>query len=107
MEWQTVYFSALALNAVLMEPLTVFSPAFLYDGQVVMHLASTSDIERQLFKYDIDMRLYELLKDTVFGETLLDCSTYLPKFTVNPSMKRETQIRKKSGLCAKTFRLKK
>ena len=38
---QCVYFDAVTLNQLLMEPLRVASPAFLYDGKIAMHLASS------------------------------------------------------------------
>ena len=75
MEWQGIYHTAWILNAVLMEPMTVFSPAFLYDGQIAVYLASTGDIDRHIFAHDIDMKLYAQLEEAVLSERVPAPST--------------------------------
>ena len=75
MEWQDIYYTAWTLNAVLMEPMTVFSPAFLYDGQIAVYLASTGDIDRHIFAHDIDMKLYARLEEAVLSERVPAPST--------------------------------
>ena len=73
-EWQVIHHTAWTLNALLMEPMSVFSPAFLYDGEIAMYLSSTEDISRLLFEFDIDMRdLYACLEEIV----LTGCTPYL------------------------------
>ena len=64
-EWQVIHHTAWTLNALLMEPMSVFSPAFLYDGEIAMYLSSAEDISRLLFKFDIDMTLYARLEEIV------------------------------------------
>ena len=67
MEWQVIHHTAWTLNALLMEPMTVFSPAFLYDGEIAMCLGSTEDIGRLVFAFDIDMTLYSHLEEVVLS----------------------------------------
>ena len=45
-QWQAIYHAAWTLNALLMEPMWVFSPAFLYDGELAMYLASSGDTSK-------------------------------------------------------------
>ena len=45
MQWQVIYHTAWTLNALLNEPMTVFSPAYLYDGEIIMYLASAENID--------------------------------------------------------------
>ena len=45
MQWQVIYHTAWTLNAFLKEPMTVFSPAYLYDGEIIMYLASAENID--------------------------------------------------------------
>ena len=62
-QWQVIYHTAWTLNGLLMEPMAVFSPAFLYDGEIAMYLASMEDISQLIF--DIDMILYARLEEAV------------------------------------------
>jgi len=39
-QWQCIYFDAVALNQLLMEPFKYISPAYLYSGEVAMHYAA-------------------------------------------------------------------
>ena len=64
-QWQAIYHTAWTLNALLNEPMWVFSPAFLYDGQLAMHLASSQD-DYFLQQYE-DPMLYNSLEEIVFG----------------------------------------
>ena len=64
-EWQSTYHSAITLNAVLMLPLKVISPASLYDGQIAMFLASSRNIDQISSTFNIDRKLYQLLKEVV------------------------------------------
>ena len=76
-EWQVIHHTAWTLNALLMEPMSVFSPAFLYDGEIAMYLSSAEDISRLLFEFDIDMTLCARLEEIVltgYTPTLL-CPT--------------------------------
>ena len=59
-KWQVIYHTAWTLNALLMEPMCVFSPAFLYDGQIAMYLASTASVGHLV--NDIDTKLYHQLE---------------------------------------------
>ena len=77
-QWQCVYFDAITLNLLLMEPLTVVSPAFLYDGKIAMHLASVQDI---------DQTVSQLLND----RTTYD--TYAAKsYTISPLKYRDISV---------------
>lgn len=64
-QWQAIYHTAFTLNALLNEPMWVFSPAFLYDGQLAMHLASTTDTSQ--WQYEVDVDLYNRLEEIVVG----------------------------------------
>ena len=64
-QWQAIYHTAFTLNALLNEPMWVFSPAFLYDGQLAMHLASTTDTSQ--WQYEVDMDLFNRLEEIVVG----------------------------------------
>ena len=60
-QWQCVYFDAITLNQLLMEPLRVVSPAFLYDGKIAMHLASVQNIDQTVSQLPIDNTIYDVL----------------------------------------------
>ena len=64
-EWQAIYIAAASVNEVLMEPLFVISPAFLYDGQIAVYLASQCDIN--IARFDINAKVYSLLKQAILG----------------------------------------
>ena len=68
-QWQVIYHMAWTLNTLLMEPMLVFSPAFLYDGELAMYLASSNDVSRWLF--EVDRILYDHLVEIVLGARLL------------------------------------
>ena len=48
LEWQCLYSDTIGLNAILMQPFKVQSPACLYDGEVVMHYAVCGGVEAQV-----------------------------------------------------------
>ena len=89
-QWQSTYHDAVALNAVLMEPLRVSSLAALYDGHIAMSLASLSNIDLASTRYDIDATLYEILKEAVL-------SSLVPP-DPGPSHKAEGATAKKSQI---------
>ncbi|CAI8041188.1 Protein asteroid homolog 1 [Geodia barretti] len=68
-QWQAIYHAAWTLNALLMEPMLVFSPAFLYDGELVMYLASSGDTTERLC--EVDTTLYNRLEEIVFSAQLV------------------------------------
>ena len=66
-QWQCVYFDAITLNLLLMEPLTVVSPAFLYDGKIAMHLASVQDIDQTVSQSLNDRTTYDMLLEVALS----------------------------------------
>ena len=85
-QWQVVHHTAWTLNALLMEPMGVFSPAFLYDGQLAMHLAATTssdDISRWMVQ--VDVSLYRHLEEIVFSARLLTPPRCEIEHTLPPS----------------------
>ena len=82
-EWQVIHHTAWTLNALLMEPMSVFSPAFLYDGEIAMYLSSAEDISRLLFEFDIDMTLYACLEEIVLTGCTPTLSCPTPNTTSN------------------------
>ena len=67
-EWQVIYHTAWTLNALLMEPMCVFSPAFLYDGEIAMYLVSAEQhIGRILVNVNLDEVLHTQLEKIVFS----------------------------------------
>ena len=68
-QWQTIYHTAWTLNALLKEPMWVFSPAFLYDGELAMYLASLTDTSQWLSK--VDTTLYNCLEEIVLSARLV------------------------------------
>ena len=48
LEWQCLYADTVGLNAILMQPFEVPSPACLYDGQLVLHYALRKSVEAQV-----------------------------------------------------------
>ena len=85
-QWQVVHHTAWTLNALLMEPMGVFSPAFLYDGQLAMHLAATTssdDISRWMVQ--VDVSLYRRLEEIVFSARLLTPPRCEIEHTLPPS----------------------
>ena len=51
MQWQVIYHTAWTLNALLKEPMGVFSPAYLYDGEMIMYLASAENIDQLISSF--------------------------------------------------------
>ena len=68
-QWQAIYHAAWTLNALLMEPMLVFSPAFLYDGELAMYLASSGDTGQWLC--EVNTTLYNRLEEIVFSARLV------------------------------------
>lgn len=66
-QWQCVYFDAITLNLLLMEPLRVVSPAFLYDGKIAMLLASVQDIDQTVSQLLIDHTTYDMLLEAALS----------------------------------------
>ncbi len=73
-QWQCVYFDTMALNALLMSPLTSISPACLYDGKVAMMLAFDEDIDQTVAAYPIDRTLYMSFVEAVLSHTTVSPS---------------------------------
>lgn len=48
LEWQCLYSDTIGLNAILLHPFEVQSPACLYDGEVIMHYAICGGVEAQV-----------------------------------------------------------
>ena len=68
LEWQCLYADVVGLNAILMQPLEVPSPACLYDGPTVLHYAVRGGIEgrvQQLTRRE--RQLYEKLLAAVIS----------------------------------------
>ena len=62
LEWQCLYIDAVGLNAILMQPLEVPSPACLYDGPTVLHYAVHGGIEGRIHQLtQRERQLYEKL----------------------------------------------
>jgi hypothetical protein len=62
LEWQCLYADAVGLNAILMQPLEVISPACLYDGPTVLHYAVRGGIEGKVQQLTrTERQLYEKL----------------------------------------------
>ena len=74
-QWQCVYFDAMTLNQLLMEPLKCISPAFLYDGKIAVHLASIKNMDRKVASSPIDPGLYEALLGSVLSQSSVMAST--------------------------------
>ena len=68
-QWQTIYHTVWTLNALLKEPMWVFSPAFLYDGELAMYLTSSTDTSQWLSK--VDTTLYNCLEEIVLSVRLV------------------------------------
>ena len=91
-EWQSTYHSAITLNAVLMLPLKVISLASLYDGQIAMFLASSQNIDEISSTFNIDRKLYQLLKEVVITELAPKSSPKTEE--VNPVQPKKTATKK-------------
>ena len=67
-QWQCVYFDAITLSQLLMEPVRVVSPAFLYDGKIALCLASARNVDRTVSRLSIDHKLYDVLLGAVLSQ---------------------------------------
>ena len=56
-------------ECLLKEPMWVFSPAFLYDGQLAMYLASSTDTSQWLC--EVDTTLYNCMEEIVLSARLV------------------------------------
>ena len=66
LEWQCLYADTVGLNAILMQPFEVPSPACLYDGPTVLHYAVRGGIEAKVQQLTRkEKQLYEKLLTTV------------------------------------------
>ena len=78
-KWQVIYHTAWTLNALLMEPMCVFSPAFLYNGQIEegrgkhTHRLHKQRIQRPCCVVD-DLPLYKQVQDIQPPLTLTKCT---------------------------------
>ena len=62
LEWQCLYADVVGLNAILMQPFEVLSPACLYDGPTVLHYAIRGGIEAEVNQLtQTEQQLYEKL----------------------------------------------
>ena len=69
-QWQCVYKDSMRLNSILMRPLDNVSPAFLFDGQLVMRYAM---LQRNIKKEVVeprDKKLYECLLSILLQHTV-------------------------------------
>ena len=66
-QWQCVYFDAITLSQLLMEPVKVVSPARLYDGKIALCLASARNVDRTVSRLPIDRTLYDVLLGSVLS----------------------------------------
>lgn len=60
-QWQSCYKDALRLNQILMCPLAPASPAFLFDGKLVMHLAEGTNLDKAVGSLHVDISFYHKL----------------------------------------------
>lgn len=65
-QWQCCYFDLLTANQLLMHPLKVISPAFLYDGTVALFMAQ--DVSTLLKAFPISKNLSTQLLDVIVDE---------------------------------------
>ena len=55
----------MTLNQLLMKPLKLLSPAFLYDDKIAMYFTCVTNIDEKLVEYGIDCELYHRLLASV------------------------------------------
>ena len=70
-EWQCIYKTSVELNEVLFLPLTVLSPALLYDGKLVMYFAMPRNLNGLVGRMNISEcvnELYKKLTGTVLNQ---------------------------------------
>ena len=72
-QWQCVYLDAFKLNNTLMNPLLYESPAFLFDGEMVMHYVLRRDLN-----YIIRKEVDELRKRDLYDRLMSTISASLP-----------------------------
>ena len=74
MQWQVIHLTTWALNELLMEPMLMFSPAYLYDGQVAMYFASADNIRHLVSSFSsyrtFDRTLHKCLEESVLAAQL-------------------------------------
>ena len=69
LEWQCLYADTVGLNAILMQPFEVPSPACLYDGQIVLHYAVRDGVEAQVGQLSQQERqLYDKLLTAIIRD---------------------------------------
>ena len=79
-QWQCVYLDAFKLNNTLMNPLLYESPAFLFDGEMVMHYVLRKD-----FDYIARKEVDELRKRDLYDRLVSTISASLPAQEKKPS----------------------
>ena len=99
-QWQCVYFESVSLCQLLMEPLKIVSPAFLYDGKIAFHLASAQNIDQKASTAPIDHALYE----TLLGVVLFHLGHHVPEL---PSKSVDKQVREEPPVAVATIKRKK
>ncbi len=70
-QWQSCYKDSISLNQILKLPLYIISPALLYNGQLVMHLAEPPNLDRMVSSFrdgDVQLELYQRLVRVVLLE---------------------------------------
>lgn len=65
-QWQCCYLDALSVNQLLEEPFDVLSPAFLYDGTIVLHISQ--NLLSVCDDFLIDSELYQSLANVLLYE---------------------------------------
>ena len=99
-QWQCVYFESVSLCQLLMEPLKIVSPAFLYDGKIAFHLASAQNIDQKASTAPIDHALYE----TLLGVVLFHLGHHVLEL---PSKSVDKQVREEPPVAVATIKRKK
>lgn len=66
-QWQCCFKDLIRLNQILMSPLPLTSPAFLYDGKLAMHLSEPSNLDRAVASFGIDTLFYNKLLRAVLS----------------------------------------
>ena len=61
-EWQCIYKTSVRLNGLLSLPLTVLSPASLYDGKLVMYFAMPRNLNALVGRMNLSECVNELYK---------------------------------------------
>ena len=77
-QWQCVYFDAMKLNNALLNPLLSISPAFLFDGEKVMHYALSSNLDR-IVQRELSAPRQKGLYDNLLSAISADCPELVKK----------------------------